>query len=57
MQNGDVQGTVKKSFHSQRSCWEQKERLFEHSNIKTTLFYTQVGMKDLKKVKSPVDTI
>ncbi|MBU0963300.1 MAG: tyrosine-type recombinase/integrase, partial [Nanoarchaeota archaeon] len=31
--------------------------LMAHSNLQTTSFYTQVSTKELKKVKSPLDTI
>ncbi|MBW7888995.1 MAG: tyrosine-type recombinase/integrase [Bacteroidetes bacterium] len=33
------------------------QKLLGHNNIKTTLLYTQVGNKDLKKIKSPLDAI
>ena len=33
------------------------QKLLGHNNIKTTLLYTQVGQKDLKKVKSPLDNM
>ena len=33
------------------------QQLLGHNNIKTTLLYTQVGQKDLKKVKSPLDNM
>lgn len=33
------------------------QKLLGHNNIKTTLLYTQVGQKDLKKIKSPLDNM
>lgn len=33
------------------------QKLLGHNSIKTTLLYTEVGKKDLKKIKSPLDSI